>query len=162
MFVTAQVEICQYMERCNVNTLVWSVYYIWNCGNLNSVISRVFHHLEKVLCLINEGRGSNNLVESKCDLKFEGQYFDHEKNIVYHKELLIGFVDGIIAEDNVDNIDGGGKVEQRIDCTSMIRINNKLIVCLKNKHESSLPPFFYLFVVIISPLWPTIVQRPLK
>ena len=71
--------------------------------------------VEKVLCLINEARGSNKLVESKHGLKYKGFKFDHLKNIQYQKETLSGFVDDVIADNNVDNHDkdddDGGEVE---------------------------------------------------
>jgi len=117
------------MKQCDVNNLVRSVYHTWNCGNLNTITSNVCGHLEKVLCLINEGRGGNDLAESKHGLKHEELKFDILKNIFYQKEAVFGFVDDIIADDNVDNDDA---------------------------------PSLYLFVVTISPLWPTIGQRRLK
>ena len=78
---------------------------------MNNVISKVFDSLEKDLCLINYGRGGNYLVESKRALKYEKPKLDHQKNIWYQKEAMIGFVDDIIAEDNVRNDDDGDKVE---------------------------------------------------
>ena len=99
------------MNPCNADTLVRSVYHTWSCDNLNNVISKVFDRLEKVFSLINEGKGSNDLVESKHGLKYERLKFDHLKNIWYQKEAVIDFSDGIVAEDNVNNDDDGGKVE---------------------------------------------------
>ena len=99
------------MKQCDVNNFVRSVYHTWNCGNLNTITSNVCGHLEKVLCLINEGRRSNDLTESKHGLKHEELKFDILKNIFYQKEAVFGFIDDIIADDNVDNDDPGGKVE---------------------------------------------------
>ena len=99
------------MNQCKLYTLVRSVYYTWDCDNLNNVISKVFDRLEKVLCLINDGWGSNNLVENKRGLKYEGLKFDYLKNIMYHKKAVIGFVDDIIVDNNVDSNDDGGEVE---------------------------------------------------
>ena len=62
------------------------------------------------LFLVNEGQESNDLVESKCDLKHKGLNFDHEINTPYQKESAIGFIDVIFAEDNIDNDDDGGEV----------------------------------------------------
>ena len=99
------------MKRCNNNTLVRSICHTWNFGKLNNLIIKVFNRLEKVLYLINEGQGSNDLVESKCGLKCEVFKFDHLKNIWYQKEALYGSVDHTIADNNVENDDDGGEVE---------------------------------------------------
>ena len=61
--------------------------------------------------MINEGRGSNYLVESKRGLIHEGLKFDHLKNIQYQKEAVFGFVDDIVADDNVDDDEIGCEVE---------------------------------------------------
>ena len=74
-------------------------------------INKVFDCLEKVLRLINEGRGSNDLVESKRGLKHDGLKFDHLKNIWQQKEAVFGFVDDVIMDDNVENDDDGDEVE---------------------------------------------------
>ena len=88
-----------------------SIYYIWNYGNFNDAIRKIFDLLEKVLCLIHEGQGSTNLVESKRGLKHEGFKFDHLKNIQYQKEAIFVFIDDTITDGNVANNNDGGEVE---------------------------------------------------
>ena len=53
------------MRRCEVNALVKSVSETWNNGHLDGTISKVFKPLQKVLVLVVEGKGTNNLVEKK-------------------------------------------------------------------------------------------------
>ena len=76
----AAVEKRHFMKRCHTDALVRSVMDTWVNGSLDDVISKVFKRLKKVLCLINEGEGGNDLVETqrgpKIDLKF-----DYGKNL---------------------------------------------------------------------------------
>ena len=67
------------MKRCNVAVLVRSVYKTWNNGGLDNLISSVFKRLEWVVCLINEGEGSNNLVETKWGVKYVDIKFYFQK-----------------------------------------------------------------------------------
>ena len=58
------------MKRCEVQALVNSVNSTWNNGHLDTVIANVFNRLKKVLVLIIEADGGNDLVESKHGKKF--------------------------------------------------------------------------------------------
>ena len=51
--------------RCQVESLVNTVMLSWNNRNLSTALSKVFERLKRVLCLIVEGNGKNDLVESK-------------------------------------------------------------------------------------------------
>ena len=42
---------------------------VWDNGYLDQTISDVVNILEKVLCLTNEGKGGNDLVETKRGTK---------------------------------------------------------------------------------------------
>ena len=53
------------MCRCAVEALVRSVYEIWEKGELNEIITKVFNRLKIVLVLIIDGDGGNELVETK-------------------------------------------------------------------------------------------------
>ena len=55
-------------------------------GQLNSTISKVFDRLERVLVLINEGRGGNDLVETNRGPKFVGIKLNYVKNKKYIDE----------------------------------------------------------------------------
>ena len=61
----AAVERTHYMRLCEVNALVHSVNETWENGVLDRSIQNVFNRLKKVLVLIIEGNGSNELVETK-------------------------------------------------------------------------------------------------
>ena len=82
------------MKRCHLDVLVRTVYAVWNTGRLYGVIGKVFHRLERVLTLINDGRRSNDRAEDKCGVKFEGMKFDFNKNMTY-----TGEVNGVTDED---------------------------------------------------------------
>ena len=69
------------MRRYHVDSLVNSVKETWNNHSLDRVISNVFKRLEKVICLINEGDGGNDLVESKRGIKHEDMKFDFDSNL---------------------------------------------------------------------------------
>ena len=43
----------------------------WENGNLDGSIVNVFTRIHKVLCLVVEGGGSNELVETKCGKKYK-------------------------------------------------------------------------------------------
>ena len=42
-----------------------TVYDCWNCWNYEETVTKVFHRLHKVLLLIQQDKGGNNLVETK-------------------------------------------------------------------------------------------------
>ena len=85
------------MKRCQTDTLVRSVIDTWVNGCLDDVISKVFKRLKKVLCLINEGEGGNDLVETqrgpKIDLKFD--YGKNLEMIQTKRSLLDVFKDEV-------------------------------------------------------------------
>ena len=54
-FQTA-VEHKHFVKRCNTEAYARSVYDIWNTSKLKIFISTVFKELERVVCMINEGR----------------------------------------------------------------------------------------------------------
>ena len=66
----AKVEKEHFGKRCEVNTLARSVMNTWNNGHLDNVIASVFKRLQKVLVLIIEAKGKNDLVETKRGKKF--------------------------------------------------------------------------------------------
>ena len=77
----AAVEKTHYMRCCAVEALVRSVYETWEKGELNEVITKVFNRLKKVLVLIIEGDGGNELVETKrgkgfCNLDLTTEELD--------------------------------------------------------------------------------------
>ena len=57
-------------KRCDTTSLTNSIYRTWGNHTLDEVISKVNKRLEKVLHLIKEGEGSNELVESKRGKKY--------------------------------------------------------------------------------------------
>ena len=59
------VEKRHFQRRAHVEALVMSVMETWDKGHLNDIISKVFGRLQKVLVLVVEGKGSNELVETK-------------------------------------------------------------------------------------------------
>ena len=77
----AIVEKKHFMRRCHVDALVNSVIETWKNHSLDRVITNVFKRLEKVICLINEGDGGNDLVESKRGVKNEKMKFDFDRNL---------------------------------------------------------------------------------
>ena len=82
----SMVERAHFMKRCNLEALVRTVYSVWNTGKLDTIIRKVFLRLERVLALINEGKGSNDRVEDNRGVKFEGMKFDFKKNLNYMYE----------------------------------------------------------------------------
>ena len=67
------------MKRCQTDALVRTVLDTWVNGFLDETISKVFNRLEKVLGLINEDEGGNDLVETKRGPRVESK-FDFYKN----------------------------------------------------------------------------------
>ena len=53
------------MKRCEVGSFVNLVNNTWNNGKLNNVINSVFKKIKKVLVLILEANGGNDLVKKK-------------------------------------------------------------------------------------------------
>ena len=52
-------------KRCEVKALANSVITTWEKGELNDTIASVFKRLKRVLALIIEAKGKNDLVEKK-------------------------------------------------------------------------------------------------
>ena len=65
----ARVEKKHFMKRCSVDALVNTVNRTWLNDSLNTSIKNVFLRLEKVLYLISEEDGANDLVETKRGVK---------------------------------------------------------------------------------------------
>ena len=64
------------MNQCNAESLVRTVNNTWEKCALDRIISKVVTQLEKVVCLIKEGRGvANDLMKTRCgpnkDWKFD-------------------------------------------------------------------------------------------
>ena len=54
-----------FVKRCQTDVLLRTVISTWVNGFLDEIITKVFKRLEKILCVINEGEGGNDLVETK-------------------------------------------------------------------------------------------------
>ena len=67
----ARVEDKHFGKRCEVQALARSVEETWANGHLDKVIEKVFERLQKVLVLIAEAKGKNDLVETKRGKKFQ-------------------------------------------------------------------------------------------
>lgn len=57
-------------NRCEANALANSIYRTWGNTSIDDVIAKVNGHFQKVLHLIKEGKGSNELVETKRGKKY--------------------------------------------------------------------------------------------
>ena len=66
----SRVESKHYGKRCEVQALCNTVMQTWNHGHLDTMIAKVCKRIEKVLVLIVEGKGKNDLVETKRGKKF--------------------------------------------------------------------------------------------
>ena len=62
----------------------------WLEGSLDVEVSNVFRRLEKVLLLLNDGCGENDLVETKRKVT-DIFKFDFIKNLVYSSEASMDF-----------------------------------------------------------------------
>ena len=65
-----------------------------------SSINNVFIRLQKVLCLINEGDGGNDLVETKRGVKNKDLKFDFESNL---RKIMRTTNDFLTNDDNDGN-----------------------------------------------------------
>ena len=91
------------MKRCSVDALVNTVNRTWLDDSLNSTIAKVFLRLKKVLCLISEGDGANDLVETKRGVKNNNLKFDFEENL----RKIMKTTNGYLTQDyNDNNVDG--------------------------------------------------------
>ena len=66
----SRVENQHFGKRCEVQFLSNTVMQTWNNGHLDFMIEKVFKRLQKVLVLIVEAKGKNDLVETKRGKKF--------------------------------------------------------------------------------------------
>ena len=66
----AMIEKMHRGNRCDANSLANSIYRTWGNASLDEIISKVNGRFLKVLHLIKEGKGSNELVETKRGKKF--------------------------------------------------------------------------------------------
>ena len=66
----SRVEKEHFGKRCEVNALASSVTNAWTNGTLDKMITSVFKRLRRVLVLIIEAKGKNDLVETKRGKKF--------------------------------------------------------------------------------------------
>ena len=99
----ARVEKKHFMKRCSVDALVNTVNKTWLDDSLNTCIKNVFLRLEKVLCLISEGDGANDLVETKRGVKNKNLKFDFDANL---RKIMKTTKDYLTHDDHVNNIDG--------------------------------------------------------
>ena len=67
----SRVEKKQRGKRCEKEALAQSVFEVWNSDKLDNMINNVFTRLTKVLVLIIDGEGKNDLVEDKRGKKFK-------------------------------------------------------------------------------------------
>ena len=81
-------------SRCEVNALVKSVLETWNNGHLDGTISKVFKELQKVLVLVVEGEGTNNLVEKKRGKKYKNLTLPAAANDAEDSEINSRSADG--------------------------------------------------------------------
>ena len=66
----SRVETEHYGKRCEVQALSNTVMETWNQGHLDDMIEKVCKRIQKVLVLIVEGKGKNDLFKTKRDKKF--------------------------------------------------------------------------------------------
>ena len=91
------------MKRCSIDALVNTVNLTWTDDSLDKSIKNVFLRLEKVICLINEGEGANDLVETKRGPKNNGMKFDFAQNL----RKIMKTTQDYLTEDRLNNqIDG--------------------------------------------------------
>ena len=91
------------MKRCSVDALVNTVNRTWLNDSLNTSIKNVFLRLEKVLCLISEGDGANDLVETKRGVKNKNLKFDFDANL---RKIMQTTNEYLTQDDSDNNIDG--------------------------------------------------------
>ena len=89
------------MKSYSVNALVNTVISTWRYRHLGPVIVKVFDCLEKVVILINEGEGGNDLVETKRGKKHADITFGFTLNASNVKKVNRNVV---AIEDN-DNVE---------------------------------------------------------
>ena len=76
----SEVESRHFMERHTVDALVNTVMAAWMEGDLDDIIPKVYDRIKRVLVLINEGKGGNDLVETKRGIAHDDIKFDFTLN----------------------------------------------------------------------------------
>ena len=79
---------------------------IWTTEELSNVLTKVFDRLQKVLCLIVEGRGKNDLVETKRGKKVGAMNLRSDEELVC---IMTKF------KEELENLDESGEVDELID-----------------------------------------------
>ena len=110
------------MQRCSVDAHVNFVNETWSNSSLNRCISNIFIRLEKVICLVNEGDGGNDLVETKRGIKHSDMTFDFDLNSRNHmtnninKTIRLTVTDkfNVISEENIGDDDDVIRFEANI------------------------------------------------
>ena len=64
------------MRRCNADTLCRTVMDVCTGSSLDDTIGKVFTRLEKVICLLKEGKWANGTVKDKCGVKYGNMKFE--------------------------------------------------------------------------------------
>ena len=113
----AAVENTYYIRRCDVESLIRSVYETWEKGKLKEVITKVFNRLKIVLALIIEGDGGNELVETKlgkgfCNLdltteELDDINIDDYQNNINNRQIAYQNLDQSRRKNNQKNNDDG-------------------------------------------------------
>ena len=70
------------------------------------MVNKVFEPLSKVLCLINNGRGGNNLAETERGVKNEDMKFNFELNTQYSVEcngIIDKYTNNIVNDDDKED-----------------------------------------------------------
>ena len=138
------------MKRCHVESLVSTVITAWGEGKLDWQITNLFKRIEKVLYLINEGEGGNDLVESNRGEKNRDLKFDlilNQTNIAKSQEDIVvtAYIEGHIIDVRVENYD-----------KEMIKFD-EVVVCLLTLYFVNLLfrnvcPTYLSFLGLYSPL----------
>ena len=90
------------MNQCNAISLVCTVKDTRQNRTLDCIIFNIFSRLKKVVFLINEEKGGNDIAETRCDPN-EDVKFDFGKNIEFWQD------DGKMGEFAMN--DDGGEME---------------------------------------------------
>ena len=101
------VERRHFTKHCHVEALVSTVMTTWDEGKLDRQITNVFKRLEKLLCLINEGEGGNDLVELKRGKKNRNLKFD----LILNQINIEKSQEGIVVTANIEEHAIGVHVE---------------------------------------------------
>ena len=81
---TNHVEIKHFIRYYNAESTYRTVMETWSGDALTATIGKVFERLNNVLCLINDGNGSNDLVETKRGVQNRNMKMDWNNNSTTH------------------------------------------------------------------------------